>query len=205
MSTQQDQGSMQNGIELPNRIFLTGVPGSRWSGIAQTIESLSGFNTSDRTPEREFNHSGFTGHKGAYFGKGMEFESYLDPTYIDQAWTAPGGCKIVKSHEWATKLQSIKDVYPEDWIMLVYRPDMSSYAWWHEAGGFNIKYPSYVAYKDSTTMLGEIAKQNKAILNFAHKHDLTWSYFTPKWIKENFGQETEVKRIWPDILVTVLK
>jgi hypothetical protein len=196
---------MQNGIELPNRIFITGVPGSRWSGIAQTIESLNGFNTSDRTVDREFTHHGFTGHKGAYFGAGMEFESYLDPTYIDQAWSDPIGCKLVKSHEWAHKLQSIRDVYPSDWIMLVYRPDMSSYAWWHEAGGFNIKYPSYTAYKDSATMLGEIAKQNNNILQFASKHDLTWNYFTPKWIKQNFGQTIEINRQWPDILITLLK
>ena len=205
MNIQQDQDFMQNGIELPNRIFLTGVPGSRWSGIAQTIESLPGFNTSDRTPEREFTHHGFTGHRGVYFGVGMEFESYLDPTYIDKAWTTPAGCKLVKSHEWAGKLQSIRDVYPSDWIMLVYRPDMSSYAWWHEAGGFNIKYPSYTAYKDSATMLGEIAKQNASMLQFASKHDLTWNYFTPKWIEQNFGQTMEINRQWPDILVTLLK
>jgi hypothetical protein len=205
MNIQQNQDFMQNGIELPDRIFFTGVPGSRWSGIAQTIESFNGFNTTDRRPEREFTHSGFTGHKGAYFGAGMEFESYLDPTYINRAWSDPAGCKLVKSHDWANKLQSIRDVYPTDWIMLVYRPDMASYAWWHEAGGFNIKYPSYTAYKDSATMLGEIAKQNNNILQFASKHDLTWSYFTPKWIEQNFGQTMEVNKRWPDILVTLLK
>jgi hypothetical protein len=33
---------------LPNKIFLTGVPGSRWSGIAQLIEdNVPGFNTAD--------------------------------------------------------------------------------------------------------------------------------------------------------------
>ena len=35
-----------------NRVFLTGVPGSRWSGIAQEIESEGGYDISDRTPER---------------------------------------------------------------------------------------------------------------------------------------------------------
>jgi hypothetical protein len=205
MNTQQDQDSMQNGIELPNRIFLTGVPGSRWSGIAQTIESLKGFNTSDRTPERTFNQPNGLGHKGTYFGAGMEFESYLDPTYIDKPWTDTTGCRIIKSHDWAHKLQSIRDVYPTDWIMLVYRPDMTSYAWWHEMGGFNITYPNYTAYKDSATMLGEIAEQNNNILQFASKHDLTWNYFTSKWIKQNFGQTTEVINQWPDILVTLLK
>jgi hypothetical protein len=190
---------------LPERIFLTGVPGSRWSGIAQQLEQLTGFNTSDRTPEREFSHSGFTGHKGAYFGTGMEFESCLDAQYIDQAWLQDSGTKLVKSHDWAYKLDTVKAVFPNDWIMLVYRPDMASYAWWHEAGGFNIKYPSYIAYKDSATMLGKISEQNANILKFAHTHDLTWSYFTPKWIEQNFKQHIEVKQTWSDILVTLLK
>jgi hypothetical protein len=130
---------------LPNRIFFTGVPGSRWSGIAQVLESLDGFNTTDRTPNRDYTHHQFTGHRGAYFGPGMELESYLDPTYIDAAWATTGGCRVVKSHDYAYKLQTIGEVFPDDWIMLVYRPDLTSYAWWHEAGGFQIKYPCYKA------------------------------------------------------------
>lgn len=190
---------------LPNRLFFTGVPGSRWSGIAQTLEQLNGFNTSDRTPEREFGHNGFSGHKGAYFGQGMEFESYLSPDYIDNAWTDNTGTRLVKSHDWAYKLQTIREVFPEDWIMLVYRPDMVSYAWWHEAGGFNIKYPSYDAYENSTKMLGMIAEQNANILKFAHTHDLTWNYFTPKWVEENFNQKIDLAKTHSDILVALLK
>ena len=190
---------------LPNRIFFTGVPGSRWSGIAQTLEQLDGFNTSDRTPEREYTHNQFSGHRGAYFGQDMELEAYLEERYIDQAWTKSGGTRIVKSHDWAYKLDLVRERFPNDWIMLVYRPDMASYAWWHEAGGFKIKYPSYTAYKDSTTMLGEIGKQNTAILQFAHDHSLTWNYFTQEWIAEHFGQEIDMTKTYPDILVTILK
>jgi hypothetical protein len=190
---------------LPNRIFFTGVPGSRWSGIAQTLESLDGFNTSDRTPARTYSHNQFSGHKGAYFGQDMELEAYLDDRYIDYAWTKQGGTRIVKSHDWAYKLDLVRERFPNDWIMLIYRPDMASYAWWHEAGGFKIKYPSYTAYKDSTTMLGEIGKQNTAILQFAHDHSLTWNYFTQEWIANHFGQEIDMTRTYPDILVTILK
>lgn len=190
---------------LPERIFFTGVPGSRWSGIAQTLEQLAGFNTSDRTTERNYSHSGFAGHKGAYFGTHMELDSKLDPEHIDSAWIESGGTKIVKSHDWAYKLQEVKDAFPNDWLMLVYRPDMASYTWWHEAGGFNIKYPSYKWYNNSTVMMSEIATQNRKILEFAHQHNLTWSYFTPTWIKQNFGQTIEIKQTWPDILVTLLK
>jgi len=196
---------MQNGIELPKRIFFTGVPGSRWSGIAQNIESLDGFNTSDRTPNREYSHNGFSGHKGAYFGHLMEFEPVLAADYIDQAWSDSNGIKVIKSHDWAYRLNEIKIQFPNDWIMLVYRPDMSSYSWWHEAGGFNIKYPNYIWYKNSTTMLGEIIKQNACILEFAQKYDLTWNYFTTNWIQSNFKQTIEVKNKCTDILVTLLK
>jgi hypothetical protein len=33
--------------------------------------------------------------------------------------------------------------------MMIYRPDMVSYAWWMIAGGFQIQYPNYSAYKNS--------------------------------------------------------
>ena len=193
---------------LPNRIFFTGVPGSRWSGIAQTLETIPGFNTSDRTPERTYEHHSYTGHKGAYFGWRMEFDpviSWVGSEHIDQAWTEPGGCRLVKSHQWPDKFTEIERHYPDDWIMLVYRPDMTSFAWWHEAGGFQIKYPSYKWYQDEADMLHEISRNNKLMLKYACEKQARWEYFTPDWIKENFGANIAVPTIHPDILVTVIK
>lgn len=191
-------------MKLPRRIFFTGVPGSRWSGIAQTLETMSGMNTSDRTPEREYDHHSYTGHKGAYFGPGMEFEPILDEDYIDQAWLQPGGCKLIKSHEWSYYLGEIREKFPDDWIMMIYRPDMVSYAWWHEAGGFQIKYPNYSAYKNSSNMLSEIMKQNSCILEFGRLNKCKWEYFTSEWISENFGQDIVVDKTFSDILVTLI-
>jgi hypothetical protein len=162
-------------------------------------------NTSDRTPARTYSHHSYTGHVGAYFGRDMEFDTMLDAAHINSAWTTKGGTKLVKSHDWAYKLQEIKDAFPDAWIMLVYRPDMSSYAWWHEAGGFQIKYPCYDAYKNSPTMLGEIIAQNSAILEFGMINNCKWEYFTSGWIKENFNADINVTNIWPDILVTLIK
>ena len=162
-------------------------------------------NTSDRTPEREYDHHSYTGHKGAYFGPQMEFEPILDGDYIDQAWTESGGCKLVKSHEWSYYLGEIREKFPEDRIMMIYRPDMSSYAWWHEAGGFQIKYPCYDAYRDSAGMLSEIMAQNKAILEFGAINNCKWEYFTSDWIKKNFNTDVNVTNVWPDILVTLIK
>jgi hypothetical protein len=193
---------------LPERIFFTGVPGSRWSGIAQILETIPGFNTSDRTPERTYTHHSYTGHLGAYFGWGMEFEpviKWVGENYIDQAWKDPGGCRLVKSHQWPDKFDEIEKFYPDDWIMLVYRPDMSSFAWWHEAGGFQIKYPSYEWYKDEADMLHEISRTNKLILEYACKKQANWNYFTPKWVVENFGTAIQIPKIHSDILVTLIK
>jgi hypothetical protein len=54
-------------------------------------------------------------------------------------------------------------------------------------------------------MLGEIARQNSKILQFASEYDLTWNYFTPKWVEQHFEQRIEVNKKWSDILVTLLK
>lgn len=193
-------------MTLPLHLFFTGVPGSHWSAIAQDIETVPGINTSDHTSDREYSPGTYTGHKGAYFGEGMEFKPYVNTDYISTAWKDPGGCKIVKSHDWAYRLDDIKEIYPNDWIMLVYRPDMASYAWWHEAGGFKIKYPNYAAYKDSPTMLGEIAKQNQAMLEFGYKHNVKWSHYSTEWLRENFDCPNAVaKKQKADILVTIIK
>ena len=190
---------------IPNKIFFTGVPGSKWSGIAQILEQDSAFNTSDRTSNRQYEHHAYTGHKGAYFGAGMELPADLDNNLIDSAWESDNGCKIVKSHDWATKLIEVKKTFPLYWIMLVYRPDMVSYAWWHEAGGFQIKYPDYSWYGDSIGMLSEITRQNKMILDFAYKFNAKWEYFTEKWIQDQFGIEIKNVPQYNDILVTVIK
>ena len=190
---------------LPNRIFLTGVPGSRWSGIAQILESMPGFNTSDRTPERTFAHHSYTGHQGAYFGPGMELECRLDAAYLDSAWRDPGGTRVIKSHDWSYVLPQVAQHFSEDWIMLVYRPDMASYAWWHEVGGFEIQYPCYDAYRDSTGMLAAITRQNQCILEYAHSRNATWHHFTPEWVKSAFGHGIEIARPFTDILVSIIK
>lgn len=190
---------------LPDRVFLTGVPGSRWSGIAQMVEQTPGFNTSDRDATRQYSHGKFSGHLGAYFGHGMEHEPVLDADHIDRVWQQPGGTRLVKSHDWSLMLDQVQERFPQDWIMLVYRPDMASYAWWFEAGGFGITHPNYSHYRDSTGMLSAIMQQNQAILDWAARHDLTWNYFTAQWMQKQFGSTVDVGPARNDILVTIKK
>ena len=186
---------------------MIGAPGSRWSGIAQNIEdNVPGFNTTDRTPDKVYQHHSFSGHLGAYFGTGWEFDTSLDADNLDRPFAHTQGTRILKSHEWAYSLDAIRECYPQDWIMLVYRPDLSAYAWWHEAGGFEIKYPKYQPYyRDSINMLAEIQRMNQSIFAFSQKHDLAWHHISATWIKENFGHAVEPLVRLPDTLVSILK
>ena len=192
---------------LPNKIFMIGAPGSRWSGIAQNIEdNIPGFNTTDRTADRNYAHHSFSGHLGVYFGTGWEHDTSLDPENLDKGFQHTAGTRILKSHEWAYQLDDIRERYPNDWIMLIYRPDMSCYSWWHEAGGFTIKYPDYRPYyENSVKMLNEIMKMNQAMFAFSQKHDLEWHHISADWIERNFGKRVEPSVKLPDTLVALLK
>jgi len=193
-------------ITLPPRIFFVGAPGSRWSGIAQNIETLDEFNTTDRDPTRQYAHHGFTGHMGAYFGTGWEFGTSLDSDNLDQPFEHTEGTRILKSHEWAYHLDEIRERYPTDWIMLVHRPDMSCFAWWHEAGGFTIKYPDYRPYyRDSINMYAEIQRMNQSMFAFSQKHDLAWHHISSHWIEATFGRAVEPTVRLADTLVCCLK
>ena len=171
-------------MKLPNRIFFTGVPGSRWSGVAQILENRLGLNTTDRTPERTYDHGRFTGHKGAYFGRGMEFPARF--SYVDRAHTG-NGPRLIKSHDWSFMLNDIQYHFPEDGIFLVYREEQSSFDWWKEAGGFDITYPDYSAYKNDEEMFREICLQSKEIKNFAFDNKMELETFDADWIAKTFG------------------
>ena len=193
-------------MQLPKRVFMVGVPGSRWSGIAQNIETIPGFNTSDRTADRAYTHHAFSGHLGAYFGTGWETDTSLEESNLDLPYANTEGTRILKSHDWAYHLDDIHQRYPQDWIVMVYRPDLLAYAWWHEAGGFEIKYPDYRPYyRDSINMMTEIQQMNAAIFRFSQKHDLAWHHISSQWIEATFGRAVEPTVRLADTLVCCLK
>lgn len=176
-------------MHLPNRIFFTGAPGSRWSGIAQIIEDQAQLNVTDRSDDRSYSHGKFSGHKGAYFGPGMEFPAKFG--VVDSAHKSLYGTKLIKSHEWSKMLNDITNHFPGDGILVVHRDTLESFKWWKEAGGFDIEYPSYSAYKDDQTMLAEIHVQTLAIEKFCLFNSIDLVPFTNEWLKQNFNVETE--------------
>ena len=99
---------------LPERIFFTGVPGSRWSGIAREIKSEGHYNCTDRAPHRAYKHHNKVGHTEAYYGTGMEFDVSLDRANLDapySSWDNSFGCKLHMSHEWVYCFREIQYAY----------------------------------------------------------------------------------------------
>jgi len=161
---------------MSNFEFFTGVPGSRWSGIAREIKADPQYDSSDRAEHREYKHHGFAGHRESYFGTGMEFDCNLSEENLCAPFTTWDGnlTKLIMSHEWPYHFDQIQQRYPHAPITLIYRPDQPSMDWWLEAGGFDITYPNYKWYVDHDGMWDQIVKQNKLILDFAQQHSVQW-------------------------------
>ncbi len=141
-------------------ILFTGAPGSKWSGVAESIHKSPDIDQSDGTSERSY-FKQTVKHTGAYFDPGMEFEN------TQENWNKPfsgRGIRIIKSHTFAHQLDLLKTLkYP---IVMVYRNDVECYKWWNDAGGFSITYPSYDYFKPLGNMWNHIQKQNKDIMQF---------------------------------------
>lgn len=202
-------------MTYPEYIFVTGVPGSRWTSFTETLADTGLFNMTDRNEHRQYYHHGRVRHQGSFFGVGMEFPAQLDKDNLDAPFTDKGGTKFICSHEWALMLPEIKWKYPDAWIMMIYRPSMNALQWWSEAGGFGgtdksdgIKYPNYGWYQDPDTMYRKIIKQNQMILEFGKQNQAQWVHTGKDFYKKFFDKDltpSKNQTSQSDILATVIK
>jgi hypothetical protein len=154
-------------------IFVAGAPGSKWSSVAKNIYFSPSIDKSDSNDQRQYD---LTGHCGAYWDPGMEFDipedfSTLDPAQAQALWDAPfsgTGCRIVKSHVFCYRknIDYLRRHWPNAPIVLVYRPDDACVGWWVRSGGFSITYPNYAPYyQDLATMCDRVTQQNRGLLS----------------------------------------
>ena len=161
----------QNKIK-PEYILATGAPGSRWSGVVKGIYYSPDINQSDYKKENIFyfreedeDEGKKPNHFATYFGAGQKYgvqrEEWDKPFKKDSE-----GIKIIKSHDFAYQLDYLtKYVQP---IIIVYRSPIDCFEWWHEAGGWDIKYPNYEHYIDDDMLFLEIENQCAEIQRFLH-------------------------------------
>jgi hypothetical protein len=192
-------------------VWFTGAPGSKWSGTANILQSIKqlNLNITDRSSEREYTHTGPTElarsitHTGVYFGPGHEVGehwdrfSILDPHAIEREvlkeWTdSDAGRPLVKSHFLSHHLDYLVEQWPENPIIMVFRPNDKCEQGWFGAGGWNITYPDYRAfYKDDDTMKSMIKEHNHNMLDFCNRHSVPVERFTREWLKETFDWVVE--------------
>ena len=114
--------------------FLVGAPGSRWSGVGQQIAKAFDYNRSDETENRVYKHGKFSGHKGAYWGPGMELGHKFHQASTLQVDNFLSQCnvpfseqniktKMIKCHQFAHSLDWLYENIPNSNILLVLRPD----------------------------------------------------------------------------------
>ena len=188
-------------MTYPKYIFITGPPGSRWSGISQELRKHPYIDNSDITNTRQYRHNLYSGHIGAYFGPEMEHGDWLKEGFypdllekeIASIWS-DNGVKILMSHNWCYYFDEIQEYYPNEIIITVTRDTKSCYTWWHEAGGWSITYPSYTWYKNDENMLEEIKNQIRKINAFNQKLNLKYinhsnirELFTHKFLLDKFN------------------
>jgi hypothetical protein len=168
-----------------DRFFITGAPGSRWSGVAKYLGQLLDINASDlddipilkqhmtEAPSGVWHVP--DAHRAAYYGTGWKYSADLSLENLTNPFKDKTKRMMHRSHEWAYKLDEISELYPSASIILVYRSDEDCKKWWYEMGGWKIEYPDYRPYyKNDENMLREIHMQNQKILEFATKHNLKW-------------------------------
>jgi len=189
---------------LSKYTFLVGAPGSRWSGIGQLITDNFNYNKSDETPERMYVHGEFSGHKGSYFGPGMEngndfhrlehsyfdyqrFIATCDSPFSDKHSDNP---KLIKCHQFAYGLDWLKENISLSKILLVKRDSEASFDWWKQAGGWDITYPDYSWYVDDVHMRHYIDTEIQLANAFVDKNNAKWLPFTEEWLTENFGEHS---------------
>ena len=163
---------------MKNYIFVTGAPGSMWSGVSQKIREEHNADMTDCTPDRTYTHHKYAGHKGNYYGPKMMYGNWLGSTFgtrqmwideIDKSFNGPKDqTKVILSHNFAYYLNDIVELFPESKIIAVVRDNDECFRWWQEAGGWNITYPNYEWYKDDIRMMHEISQQNNLLKLFTN-------------------------------------
>ena len=198
--------------------FLVGAPGSRWSGIGQLISENFDYNTTDKSPERQYIHGSFSGHSGSYFGPEMELgndfhrleQSYMGSARFEAMCNSPFKTlsdkpKLIKCHQFAYGLDWLKENIQGSNILLVKRDSDKSFDWWKQAGGWDISYPNYTWYVDDGHMRHYIDTEIKLANIFVNSTGNEWATFDKKWLDENFGEsDVEIPDSYSDVEVCLI-
>jgi hypothetical protein len=180
-----------------SRIWFTGIPGSKWSGVDTHLRQVLSCDRTDETVNRTQYHRPVNptdtnnGHRGSYFGPGMgcgedwDDFNYLKPhKLIDDINNVfhGEGYRVIKSHFMARhfNLDYVWNHFPDDWMVLIYREPQKSFAWWSEVMDFDEDhYPDYrPGYKNYDRMHDLLWRESAKITDFAIRKNIKFYPYT---------------------------
>ena len=199
--------------ERASRIWMCGIPGSKWSGIDMHMRQVLPCDQTDESDERTCYHRASTpedtnnGHRGSYWGPGMGCgEDWIDFNFmdkskiindIDEVFTGTG-YKIIKDHFLARKfnLDYVWNNFSGDYVVLVYREPQKSFAWWSEVMDFSEgHYPDYApGYTDYNTMRKLLWTESVKITDFAVRKDMNFSLFNNYSLQHILGFDIDLTK-----------
>ena len=185
-------------------VFITGVPGSRWGRLEYILrENTKGvIDNSCWTPHIQDTPKNGTTHFHRFFGPYHQYGEKFDNLClmgrdailqeIDRAFDEDeNGIRFVRSHWFAYQLDWITENLPEVDILLMMREPQMSLNWWLKSGGWDIQYPHYHWYCNTTNLRRQIFIENEYMEKFIKdkKLDMRYSIWdTPEWINDNWPE-----------------
>jgi len=194
--------------EKIKRIFITGGPGSMWSGADRLIRS--GF--AGQVDNSDINHSrNWIGHRGVYFNPGNEpgydwilnFDKYdreeiirmLDGTQSFRKSTddnEDGVIRTYKSHNFCYFFDHIEKLFPEADIVAMTQIPYKALYWWTVCGGHDHVHDPYDYYdRDLEKIWNEINTQTSLVDAWIEKHNLKKEYLNLDFFRNHFGEPSE--------------
>ena len=187
------------------RVWMTGIPGSRWSGVYNRLVTLTNyFDRTDETPENIHFHKNakatiarhpdtekFLGHKGTYWSQTTGTEHWKDITKLSREEivsdlnTVYTGTEIpiIRNHCLLrhNSIEFLAKTFPDDILMMVWRPTTTALAWWKDIMEWKDVYPDYSkiytfdnfnqAVEDESRYMTDIAIMNNIMFE---RHDIYW-------------------------------
>jgi len=194
-----------------------GAPGSRGSGTIRLLSLMhEEINRSDETEELKYDRyytdeqgreRSIGWHRGAYWGpyhthgKGFDNISEMTKEQAIAEFKAPyadwdSGIKIVKSHWFSYDIPQLQEWFPEATLLCFYMEDQECFDWWHEVGGWDIKYPHYQWYENDEGMMnGIIAENDQLREHFDLKHYYDYDLSRDLGLSENIRTVEEMNAI----------
>lgn len=191
--------SLHASLNNTPRVWMAGVPGSKWSGIHLLLHTLTDyFDNSDVADDTVYYHklartveTTYTGHKGYYWGQTNGTEHWQDITHLTpnslisdiSSVYKNNKIPIIRNHCFLrhNSLDYIAENFKGDTILLVWRKTDHALKWWNNIMQWDNAYPDYRKIYDRERFAEQVEQENNYLVDFAHRHGAVFEDYNNDW------------------------